>query len=136
MSGGERAAGGGRAAGDERTDTRSVAGLPALSFALWGGLVAWGTHLLVAMGLVGVACTHGLSWLVHVVTGVTAMVAAAATATGVAVHRRARGTDSSLWEVASREMFLSVVGVLLSGLGLLLIVFEGVPALFVDPCWE
>lgn len=113
---------------------RSAARLASLSVAMWGGLVAWGAHLLVAMGLVGAACSHGLLWAVHLATAVTAVGAGASVVVGVRVWQRTGGADTEAWDVPGRERLMAGVGVLLSSLGLALILLEGFPAFVVDPC--
>lgn len=119
---------------ERRDDVRSVASLWTLSFAMWGGLVAWMVHLTAGFALVGVACGHGIAWILHLLTGTTAVVAALAVGAGVRVLRATRGADDAAWTVEGREAFMALVGVLLSAIGLWLILFEGIPPLFVEPC--
>lgn len=123
-----------RGMGRERDDVRSGTGLVALSFGMWGGLLAWGVHLLVAMGLVGAACTHDMVWAIHVTTVVTALAAGAAVAVAWRAWHAALPASSDRWDVPGRESFMALVGMLLSGLGLLFIVFEGIPPFFVGAC--
>lgn len=118
----------------ERDDVRSVTSLWTLMFAMWGGLVAWMVHLTAGLALVGAACDHGAVWSLHLLTGATALVAALAVAAGVRVLQATGGIDDAGWTIGGREAFMALVGVLLSGIGLWLILFEGIPTLFIGPC--
>jgi hypothetical protein len=102
-----------------------------LMFALTGGLVIWFVHLFATAALVPVACDHDLGWLLNLLTVVTAVAAAASIA---AASWLVRCCVSSVAAHNGRTAMLSALGVLINVLSLMLIVLEGFPVLFIDPC--
>ncbi|HVM40499.1 MAG TPA: hypothetical protein VM618_06940 [Acidimicrobiia bacterium] len=123
-----------RDADGARDDVRSVSNLPVLAFVLTGGMAAWAVHVTVGLALVGYACSHDATWILHALSVVTAVGAAAAVWIGLGVLRAAHGSDAREWTVHGREAFMALVGVILSGLGLWLILFEWIPVFVVGPC--
>jgi len=110
---------------------------PGLAFGLLGGMVAWTLHLGLSYALVPFVCAADRTWVLHLLTGGTALMAGAAMAVSWRIHRRGeRGTsDSPSAEGGGVGGFLTISGILLSGFFLLLILVEGLPALLQgDPC--
>jgi putative membrane protein len=119
----------------------------AIAFGFLGGIVAWTLHLAVSYALVPFVCGTGREWLLHLLTGAAAGVAAVATGVAWDARRRigesagtdVRGggepTDEPALRARRVQGFLAFSGILLSGFFLLLIVVEGLPALLArDPC--
>lgn len=126
---------------------------PRLWFALLGGMSAYAVHLVVSFWVVPALCPIDpgvVPWLVTLTTAVTLPVAVVATAVGVrARHRLAeaepapagpspsRGGAPPSWDIStgpSTARFLATTGAVLSGMGVVLVVFHGLPVLLVDPC--
>jgi putative membrane protein len=110
-----------------------------LWFGILGGLVAWIAHLGTSYALVPWVCATGRIPVLHGLTVLMALVAAAATL--VAARRwRGAGTSGTPPEAGARvpverhrlEGFLGLFGLILSGFFLVLILVEGLPALL-DP---
>lgn len=129
----------------------------ALAFGLLGGKLAWILHLGLSYALIPVVCGTGREWLLHLLTGTLALVAALAMVVAWRTWRRSGGgsgggrpgreggegdSPEGIGQVAGPNQgalratgFLSLTGLLLSGFFLLLIVVEGLPALIQqDPC--
>lgn len=119
-----------------RPTTRWDLGPPALWFGLLGGPAAWTAHLLISYGLVYVVCGTGGSLLLYLTTLVTAAIAAAAGIVAWRLWRRPQTATEENAAVAARNGFAGFLGVLLSGLFLLVIVAEGLPPLFFQPRCE
>lgn len=116
------------------------------AFLLWfgvlGGPLAWGTQLVVGYGLEEIACSNGTAsnsiwglgvesaiWIVNAVTAATALLA------GIAARRARRAAARGSWpDPRGRASFMGTVGLLASGLFLLLIVVGSVALVFVDSC--
>ena len=116
-----------------------------LWFGLLGGQAAWTLQLLVSYYLVSVACLLGptrfedmgfpdLRVLLNVVTAVAALIALAA---GAIAYRewRQSGTDErrDLTDPNGQRHFLALVGILLSGLYVVVILLVGTSHLFINP---
>lgn len=99
----------------------------ALWFALLGGPAAWTAHLLSSYALVGLACRLQTTLPLHLVTGLTALVSAAAALTGWTAWRKA-GDD--------RVRFMAGTGAALAAFFVYVILVEGLPPLLQPLCGE
>lgn len=106
------------------------------SFAVVGGLAAWGVALLVAYPMVQIACAADRPVLVHLVRWAALAVAVAATAVGWSVHRGANriSTDHYDRRRVQRVGFVGLTGMLLSASGALLLIVEDLATWVIDPC--
>ena len=117
----------------ERLQRVPLASLPALWFAIFVGPAAWTLHLLLSYPLVPVACATLGPWLLHGVTLVTVLAAGM----GVVVALRGgqqieRGAVGSGGRDARR--YLALLGLLMSAMFVFVILVEGLPPLFINPC--
>ena len=109
---------------------------PRLWFAMLAGPIAWSAHLLLSYGLVPIACDTGWSFMLVVVTVVTALVSLA----GALVSRRLPGGDTSntpdarLANASERTRFITFSGVTSGIFFAVVIVIQGLPIFFLDPC--
>lgn len=104
-------------------------GFVPLWFSVLGGIAAWTVHLLVTAALVPLACrVPPALLLLHLATLLTAGVAVWAGVVAWRIRRRAAATEPA------GVLFLAVTGLLLNGINLMLILFEGTPTFFLDPC--
>lgn len=122
-----------------RVPTAASVPLAALFFALLGGPAAWTAHLLASYPLVSVACRMGTTAPLNIITGVTALIAAAAAGTGWWAFRRSREGDAVETSgdghaSETRAGFMGLVGLLLALLFTFAILIEGLPPLLQDPC--
>lgn len=99
------------------------------SIALLGGIALWMLHLVALMGLNGIACANGALGSLYAVTAVTAVATAGCGWLGWRIQAH-RGDDPHV----SATSFLGWVAVAMNGASLLLILFESIPLLFVNPC--
>jgi hypothetical protein len=142
---------------DRETRREPTAGQRAAggTFTLWYGFlvgpVAWSLHLLLTYPLVPQLCPHGLDWLLHVITAVTALACVVGVVLAWQAWNRLKeqgpraGADpaaarDAAWEVggrgrlsASRARFMALGGIVLSGFFAVVIVIEGLPPFF-GPC--
>jgi hypothetical protein len=107
----------------------------ALWFAFLGGPIAWSAHLLASYPLVSVACRLDTALPLHLITGVTAAIAAAAGITGALAYRRVRhGGSGGIGDAYARARFMALAG-LTMGLFFTFVIFvEGLPPMLHDPC--
>ena len=110
----------------QRRATRSEA---RLLFALLGGLTAWLVDVFASWALVPVACNAGASWLLHLVSAASAVVATGALATSISAARSLAGDEE-----ASRRRFMAGVGIGLNALALVVIAFMWLLVVFLEPC--
>nr|WP_055501533.1 hypothetical protein [Nonomuraea pusilla] len=111
-----------------------------LAFAVLGGVAAWAVHLVVAWGVVELACSRGhtdvagvpLKAVVAVATAVPALVAAAALLTCWRLWSRHLRDDGD--RRIGRARFLAHLGLWLDGLAVLMIVFGAVAVVVFPPC--
>jgi hypothetical protein len=101
-----------------------------LIYALWGGLTSWALHLWTLTSLASDACRDGLTWAMHLTTGVTGVGAIAAIVAAVHLNRRV----SRIAAANGRTRMLSALAVLIDVASLALIVLEAIPAGIIDPC--
>lgn len=131
-----------------RVRTAASVPLAALFFAVLGGPAAWTAHLLASYPLVSVACRMGTTAPLNIITGATALIAAAAAGTGWWAYRRSREHEASETRgdghaaetrgdghaSETRAGFMGLVGLLLGLLFTFAILIEGLPPLLQDPC--
>lgn len=101
-----------------------------LWFALLAGIAAWATHITALAALTEWVCDESGVWLLHLLTGVTAVPTIAALALSARLVRCWPGESP----VARRSRFLGRLALLLNGISLALILAEGSYVLFIDPC--
>ena len=103
-------------------------------FAVTGGIGAWMVHLTVTASLVELVCEHpGWTWVLHLVTALTAAVTLVAM--GMSAALALRSPDSESAESSAGQMrFLGLLGLLLGAINLALILLEGSYAIFLSPC--
>lgn len=107
----------------------------ALWFAFLGGPVAWSAHLLSSYPLVDVACRLETTAPLHLITAITAFIAAAAALTGWLAYRRVRdGGPGGLGDAYARARFMAVGGITMGLFFTFVILVEGFPPLLQDPC--
>lgn len=113
----------------------------ALWFALLGGPAAWTVHLLASYPLVPLACRLQTTLPLNLVTLCTALVSAAAAATGGVAWRRLRRvgagdpTVDRGGDIGGRALFMASAGAILGVFFLWVILVEGMPPILVgDPC--
>lgn len=125
--------------------TRTIPGdstlpLGVIAFASLGAPIAWVMQLSVNYVLVAYACNTGWGGIKIALALVTALFAAVAVYAGIIAYSNWKRlpTDGdfldSIGETETRGPFLMSVGVLTSGLFVLLIVLSGIPPLFVPVC--
>lgn len=104
-----------------------------LWFGLFGAPAAWGTHLGLSYLIVPHVCATGQTFWMHLITAVTAVIAALGVVTAWRVRRAAPRADTGP-EVADRSGFLGLAGVVLSALFFLALLMGGLQPLLIDPC--
>jgi hypothetical protein len=92
-------------------------------FALTAGIAAWVLHLVVFASLVEFVNDNGFFWIFYV--GNVAAIALTLVAGWLSWLLYRAGDDEELGTPAGRTRFLGAVGLLVNGINLLLIVFEG-----------
>jgi hypothetical protein len=101
---------------------------------LLGPAIAWALHLGFIYPLVLLACRLGTDALLHGVTLATALLALAFGASSLLALRKlpapAEGEDRAL----AQARFLARAGIFSCGLFVTVIVVEGLPVFFEDPC--
>lgn len=101
---------------------------------LWSGPHWWATHLGLTYLVVPETCMYGLEWTLHLITVGTA----AGCVVGWWVSRRLLQHANHHREVdryARRDAYLAWGGIFLGLFFLAVTLMEGVPALFLSPCW-
>jgi hypothetical protein len=107
----------------------------ALWYSLLGGPIAWSAHLLASYPLVSVACQLGTTTPLHLVTAITAAIAAGAGLTGALVYRRVpRQSDAGLGNGPARARFMALAGTFAGAFFTFVILVEGLPPILHDPC--
>jgi hypothetical protein len=103
-------------------------------FAIVGPIAAWMVHLVVESSLARVACTHQVTWVLHVITLVLALVVVWAMAISWSLFRDGESADEASSSPLATTRFLGLLGLLLGGINLLLILAEGANVLFISAC--
>jgi hypothetical protein len=110
---------------------------PVGQFAIWfgflGGVLAWIAHLFVAYAAVPLACETGLEIVLYATVVVTVLVALAATLVAWRGWSRTR-EDPNGDIIMQRTKFLTLSGLLMSGLFLLVIIAQSSPIFLNGPC--
>jgi heme/copper-type cytochrome/quinol oxidase subunit 2 len=117
---------------------RDRAAFAAAWFGLLGGAVAWSAQLVLGDAFAEVGCEaggfDGISIVLLAITGVAAIVAAAALVVSLLHLRRPRSSDADE-PSATRARFMATSGAVASAIFLTLIVMGGVlPHLFLSTC--
>ncbi len=110
------------------------AGWLRLIVALWSGPHWWATHLGLTYLVVPETCEYGLEWTLHLITVGTALGCAVGWWVSRGVVRRA-AAHRDVDRYARRDAYLGWIGVFMSVFFLAVTLMEGVPALFLSPCW-
>ncbi|MEX1177983.1 MAG: hypothetical protein WEB09_05940 [Nitriliruptor sp.] len=113
---------------DHRTDVRRID-------ALIGGPVWWATHLGLTYWLVPRACEWQATWPLHLVTIVTVALCGRAWLSAVQVLRGARLADPAQDPTARRDIYLGWIGILLAIFFGAVTLYEGIPAVILNPCF-
>src|SRR4051794_25871189 len=124
-------------------ETAAAADVPARgrSLSLWAGVLgapaAWGLQLQVGYALVPWVCRTHHYWVLHVVTLAFALLAAAGGYLSWRDYQAAgRGSpDETDGGPTARTRFLGALGVIVSGMFVLLILAQGVASFFLNACW-
>ncbi|HWB72719.1 MAG TPA: hypothetical protein VG452_10920 [Egibacteraceae bacterium] len=115
--------------------TKTENGQKLEGFKLWhallGGLTYWMTHIVGMMFLVPLACERGLPGIL----ALHGLTVAMALLTGWAIlHCLQFRRMSSEGRVVAEARFVALAGLWLNGISLALILVEGSPNFFLDPC--
>ena len=106
-----------------------------VGYALSGGIAAWMAHLIFVSSFVRYTCTtHGVTWVQHLVTAITAGATLWAMALSLQMVREAGPTDEEAGTPAGRTRFLGLLGLLFGAIDLLLILAEGFYVILVHRC--
>lgn len=112
---------------DHRTPVRRID-------AVIGGPVWWAVHLGGTYWLIPRVCAWQVDWPLHLLTVLMLALTARAWLSGVQVLRAARLTDPDVDTTARRDIFIGWTGIMLAILFGVVILYEGVPAIFLDAC--
>lgn len=115
-------------AGDPDATMAGVSGLR-LTYALFGGILAWMAHLIAMAGLNGWVCRTGQLWPMHAVTAATLV----ATLHVLWVSWRIRRDPTPSPGVRAAQ-FLGFAGIVINVFNAVMIVAEWVPVLVIHPC--
>lgn len=105
-----------------------------LWYAVFGGIVAWMTHLVFLASFARYACTTHRMWVSHLVTGSTALATVGAMVLAYAYERAGANADPDADSVAGRLRFLGQFGLLVGAANLALILLEGSYVVFIPSC--
>jgi hypothetical protein len=117
--------------GQEISSAPREPGFLLTSFAMFGGITLWITHLTAESALVPAACDHSLVWLLNLLTVLTAIGAALAIAAGEVLRRRYVAGEGVH---AERTHLVADLAIIFNVASLALILLEGYPVLVLDPC--
>jgi hypothetical protein len=109
-------------------------------FVMMAGLIAWAVQFTVIYGVTAVVCARGYAHFSLLGLGLVpfAIVAATAVALGATgwVLVAALGRHRGMTEANDpTDRFLTYATILISGLSLVTIAWQGLPAFIVPPCW-
>lgn len=102
-----------------------------LFHAVAGGPVIWAIHLSASAALVHTACAHDMAWVINLVTGVSALIAASCIASAWYIRR---SLVSAVGAYNGRTRGLMFLGLLFGTVSLMLILLEGAPVWFLNAC--
>lgn len=102
--------------------------------AVLGGPVWWAMHLAGKYWLVPRTCELGSNWPIHVWTVLMFALCVRAGISAAQILNAARA-DTSGTVAADRDRYLGWLGLLLSVFFGAVVLFEGIPALFLSGCW-
>lgn len=114
---------------EDRTSIRRFA----LWFGVLGGIISWAAHLGISWALVPYSCNQDDVFWLHANTVVFAVITLIAFLTALVTYRRVRKQDRTRKPVET-DRFMSILGMLTSGLFLLLIIVEGSSVFVLQPC--
>lgn len=100
-----------------------------LAYVLFGGILAWLTHLIGQSGMNGWVCRTGELWPMHAITAATLLVTAHVLVLSVRIAR-----DASTAPQVQAARFLGFAAVVINSFNTVLIVAEWVPVLLIHPC--
>lgn len=104
-------------------------------FATLGAPVAWILHLSLTYPLTAFLCENGWTYVLHIISAVTGLMAVAAGLVAYLRYRRLPEQErEGLSREGSRRGFMLYLGSLLSLLFLLGIILATIPILVLDPC--
>lgn len=113
---------------DSDTATARVSGLR-LTYALFGGIMAWMAHLIAMAGLNGWVCRTGQLWPMHAVTAAMLVATLHVLWVGWQVSR-----DPTSDPGIRAAHFLGFAAIVINVFNAVLIVAEWVPVLVIHPC--
>jgi hypothetical protein len=108
---------------------------------LWAGVLGapavWSLQLQLGYMMVPWVCTNGHLWVLHAITIVALVLAAVCFGLCFLEHRRVGpgGLEGEEGGFPGRTRFLAVLGMLVSSTFFLLILAQGLPSFFLNPCW-
>jgi hypothetical protein len=103
--------------------------------AVFGGPVWWAMHLAGMYWLVPRTCRWGNEWPMHTWTVLMALLCVRAGISSVQIMRAARLEDTATDTPARRDLYLGWLGLLFSIFFGAVVVFEGIPAAILNPCF-
>ncbi len=103
--------------------------------AVFGGPVWWAMHLAGMYWLVPRTCRWGNEWPMHTWTVLMALLCVRAGISSVQIMRAARLEDTETDTPARRDLYLGWLGLLFSIFFGAVVVFEGIPAAILNPCY-
>lgn len=108
-------------------------------FRFWYAAVAgigwWMVHLSTIAALARLRCSHpDVTWVMHGITVVLALLTAQATWWSLALLRENIDADETGRDAPAREYFLGLFGLLIGAVSVLLIVWEGAYVPFLRAC--
>ena len=100
-----------------------------LAYALFGGILAWMTHLIAQTGLNGWVCRSGQLWPMHAITVVTLLAVLHAMWVGWRISHHAGGSQH-----LDAAKFLGYLAVVINVFNAAAIVAEWAPVVVLHPC--
>jgi hypothetical protein len=108
----------------------------ALWFSAGGGLVVWLIHLFVSYALATILCMPGQLLLLHGVTVVTGLISLVTSVVGWRIRARLQHVDvpAGGQDIYRRSYFMATFGIYNGLFFMAVIVAQGLPNFFLDPC--
>lgn len=113
---------------------RAPRGTALLWFGILAGPVAWAIRLQVSYVLVPYACAAESQLSIHIVTAVTALLAASGAFVAWRAHRALGEGSTAASGAAGRSRFMALAGIVIGIWFIAQILVEGVPAFIVSAC--